>query len=72
MNLGPVALAIEFEQNMMYYKKGTYYGSVNCGRNINSFVLGSGYYYDSNQSNYLLKFSLGTQFGDNGYMVIDM
>lgn len=72
MNNNPVILGIEFEQAMMSYKSGTYYGSDNCGKNVSMFVLASGYQLDKGASNYLLKFSLGTTFGDNGYLVIDM
>lgn len=45
LNLRPVALGIEVENNMRFYRSGIYYGSYFCGSKINSFVLGSGYEY---------------------------
>ena len=72
----PIAVAMEFERNMQFYSGGIYRGSPNCGTQvINHFVLGSGYYYDSidsDQSFWYLKHSLGTNWGDKGYMAINM
>ena len=42
---------------------------------INHFVLSSGYYYDSNptgQKFWYLKHNFGTNWGDKGYMAIDI
>lgn len=57
---------------MRFYKSGTYYGGSSCGLNFDTYVLGVGYqlYTNPKDNIYQIKFSLGQEFADLGYMFI--
>ncbi|KAM7344174.1 uncharacterized protein ACRADG_010997 [Cochliomyia hominivorax] len=64
---GPVAVAIQANENFMNYKSGIFDDN-KCSKQTNHAVLIVGYATENGKDYWLIKNSWGTHWGDNGYI----
>jgi cathepsin L len=65
--VGPISVAIEANDNFMYYNGGVFDDS-SCGHSLNHGVLAVGYGSEGNKNYYIVKNSWADSWGENGYV----